>query len=193
LAGPSGVAVNPKTGHLAVVSYDSRVRSSTSRLKAPSAELASNGFFTGRFQNLSGVDFDRWGSMYVADVTKGKIWRMLPNHKFQVIAEYLPGPSDIGIDRVNHLILVPYQDSNAAEVNGLESPTAAIGRPHQAHAGGLRVRRAQEIRQGRIVLANEPMCLLQATQGQTFLSRPHRFDLQPMLRGTSTDENLLSS
>lgn len=65
--------------------------------------------------------------MYVSDVTKGKIWRMLPNNKFQVIAEYLPGPSDLGIDRVNHLILVPYQDSNAAEVNGLESPTVSTG------------------------------------------------------------------
>jgi hypothetical protein len=90
-------------------------------------ELAGNGFFTGRFQNLSGVDFDRWGSMYVSDATRGKIWRMLPNQKFQVIAEYLPGPSDLGIDRVNHLILVPYQDSNAAEVNGLESPTVSSG------------------------------------------------------------------
>lgn len=126
LAGPSGVAVNPKTGHLAVVSYDSGKIFDITPAGALT-ELASNGFFTGRFQNLSGVDFDRWGSMYVSDVTKGKIWRMLPNNKFQVIAEYLPGPSDLGIDRVNHLILVPYQDSNAAEVNGLESPTVATG------------------------------------------------------------------
>lgn len=126
LAGPSGVAVNPKTGHLAVVSYDSgKIFDVTP--EGALTELASNGFFTGRFQNLSGVDFDRWGSLYVSDLTKGKIWRMLPNHKFQVIAEYLPGPSDLGIDRVNHLILVPYQDSNAAEVNGLESPTVTTG------------------------------------------------------------------
>lgn len=126
LAGPSGVAVNPKTGHLAVVSYDlGKIFDITP--EGILTELASNGFFTGRFQNLSGVDFDRWGSMYVADATKGKIWRMLPNNKFQVIAEYLPGPSDLGIDRVNHLILVPYRDSNAAEVNGLESPTASSG------------------------------------------------------------------
>ncbi len=126
LAGPSGVAVNPKTGHLAVVSYDSgKIFDVTP--EGTLTELASNGFFTGRFQNLSGVDFDRWGSLYVSDATKGKIWRMLPNNKFQVIAEYLPGPSDLGIDRVNHLILVPYQNSNAAEVNGLESPTVATG------------------------------------------------------------------
>ncbi|MDL1889022.1 hypothetical protein FBQ96_05480, partial [Nitrospirales bacterium NOB] len=126
LAGPSGVAVNPKTGHLAVVSWNTgKIFDITP--EGALTELVSNGFFTARFQNLSGVDFDRWGSMYVSDATKGKIWRMTPNHKFQVIAEYLPSPSDLGIDRVNHLILVPYQDSNAAEVNGLESPTASSG------------------------------------------------------------------
>ena len=124
LAGPSGVAVHPKTGHVVVVSYDSgKIFDITP--EGTLTELASNGFFTARFQNLSGVDFDRWGSMYVADATKGKIWRMGPNKKFQVIAEYLPSPTDLGIDRANHLILVPYQDSNAAEVNGLESPVAS--------------------------------------------------------------------
>lgn len=121
LAGPSGVAVHPKNGHVIVVSWDSgKIFDITP--EGHLTELASNGFFTARFEHLSGVDFDRWGSMYVADATKGKIWRMTPNSKFQVIAEYLPSPTDIGIDRVNHLILVPYQDSNAAEVNGLESP-----------------------------------------------------------------------
>lgn len=124
LAGPSGVAVHPKTGHVVVVSWDSgKIFDITP--EGALTELVSNGFFTGRFQNLSGVDFDRWGSMYVSDATKGKIWRMTPNQKFQVIAEYLPSPTDLGIDRVNHLILVPYQESNAAEVNGLESPVAS--------------------------------------------------------------------
>ena len=124
LAGPSGVAVHPKTGHVVVVSFDSgKIFDITP--EGALTELVSNGFFTARFQNLSGIDFDRWGSMYVADATKGKIWRMGPNKKFQVIAEYLPSPTDLGIDRANHLILVPYQDSNAAEVNGLESPLAS--------------------------------------------------------------------
>ena len=52
---------------------------------------------------------------------------MPPNNKFQVIAEYLPGPSDLGIDRVEPSDSGPYQDSNAAEVNGLESPTVSTG------------------------------------------------------------------
>jgi hypothetical protein len=42
-----------------------------------------------------------------------------------VIAEYLPAPADLGIDRRNHLILVPYHYGNAAEMNGLERPSGA--------------------------------------------------------------------
>jgi hypothetical protein len=60
--------------------------------------------------------------MYVSDFTAGKVWRMRPDLKFDVIAEYLPSPADIGVDRKNHLILVPYHYGNAAEMNGLESP-----------------------------------------------------------------------
>ncbi len=126
LAGPSGVAVHPKTGNILVVSWDSgKIFEITP--EGALTELVSNGFFTARFQNLGGIDFDRWGNMYVADTTKGKIWRMTPNRKFQVIAEYLPSPSDVGIDRLNHLILVPYQYANAAEVNGLEAPVVSAG------------------------------------------------------------------
>ena len=90
-------------------------------------ELVSNSFFTSRFQNLSGVDFDQWGNMYVSDLTAGKVWRMLPNKKFQVIAEYLPSPADLGVDRVNNLILVPFLQANVAEVNGLELPVGLRG------------------------------------------------------------------
>jgi hypothetical protein len=68
------------------------------------------------------VDFDTWGNMYVSDITAGKIWRIRPDQRFDVIAEFLPSPGDIAVDRKNHLILVPYQDSNAAEMNGLETP-----------------------------------------------------------------------
>ncbi|MBI3356970.1 MAG: hypothetical protein HY038_09415 [Nitrospirae bacterium] len=122
LAGPAGVAVHPKTNHLIVVSWDKgKILEITP--EGQLAELESNGFFTSRFQNLSGVDFDRWGNMYVSDFTKGKIWRMTRDNRFQVIAEYLPTPADISIDRVNNLILVPYHYAHAAEMNGLEAPS----------------------------------------------------------------------
>lgn len=122
LAGPSGVAVHPKSGHIIVVSWNKgKILDITP--EGALTELVSNGFFTSRFDHLSGVDFDRWGNMYVSDQTRGKIWRMTPDKRFQVIAEYLPTPADISIDQGNNLILVPYQFAHAAEMNGLETPT----------------------------------------------------------------------
>ncbi|MCP9446371.1 MAG: hypothetical protein NNA22_02220 [Nitrospira sp.] len=122
LAGPTGIAVHPHTGHVIAVSWN-KGKIFDIAPDGRLTELESNGFFTGRFQNLSGVDFDRWGNMYVSDLTKGKIWRMTRDGKFHVIAEYLPAPAHIGIDRTNNIILVPYQYDNAAEMNGLETPT----------------------------------------------------------------------
>lgn len=122
LAGPSGIAVHPKTNHLIAVSWEKgKILEITP--DGHLTELESNGFFTGRFQNLSGVDFDRWGNMYVSDFTKGKIWRMTRDNRFQVIAEYLFSPADISIDRASNLILVPYYYAHAAEMNGLEAPS----------------------------------------------------------------------
>jgi hypothetical protein len=127
LAGPTGIAVHPHTGHVIAVSWNKgKIFDITPDGRL--TELESNGFLTGRFQNLSGVDFDRWGNMYVSDLTKGKIWRMTQDGKFRVIAEYLPAPAHIGIDRANNIILVPYQYDNAAEMNGLETPTVGKGK-----------------------------------------------------------------
>jgi sugar lactone lactonase YvrE len=121
LAGPHGLAVNPKTGQLIVVSWKKGTIFEVSP-KGTINELVSNGFFSSRFRNLDGVDFDNWGNLYVSDFTTGKIWRMRPDRHFDVIAEYLPTPADIGVDRENHLILVPYLHGDAAEINGLERP-----------------------------------------------------------------------
>ncbi len=122
LAGPAGLAVHPKTSHVIAVSWEKGAIFSITP-EGQLTELVSNGFFTSRFQNLSGVEFDRWGNMYISDLTKGKIWRMTRDNKFQVIAEYLPSPADISIDRTNNLILVPYRYAHAAEINGLEAPS----------------------------------------------------------------------
>jgi streptogramin lyase len=121
LAGPTGLAVHPKSGELIAVSWDKgKILSITP--EGAISEIFSNGFFSSRFSNLRGVDFDRWGNMYVSDFTTGKVWRMTWDKRFQVIAEYLPSPGDLGIDRTNNLILVPYELAHAAEMNGLEAP-----------------------------------------------------------------------
>ena len=72
LAGPRGLAVHPKTGHLIVVSWlKGKIFDVTTDGKI--TELVSNGFFSHRFNNLDGVDFDSYGNMYVADFTGGKV------------------------------------------------------------------------------------------------------------------------
>lgn len=126
LAGPAGLAVHPKSGELIAVSWNKGKIFAISPTGTVS-ELFSNGFFSSRFSNLRGVDFDRWGNMYVSDFTTGKVWRMTWDKRFQVIAEYLPTPGDLSIDRTNNLILVPYEFAHAAEMNGLEAP--ADGKP----------------------------------------------------------------
>lgn len=121
LAGPAGLVVHPKSGELIAVSWDKgKIFAITP--EGAISEIVSNGFFSSRFSNLRGVDFDRWGNMYVSDSTTGKVWRMTWDKRFQVIAEYLPSPGDLSIDRANNLILVPYELANAAEMNGLEAP-----------------------------------------------------------------------
>jgi sugar lactone lactonase YvrE len=124
LAGPSGLAIHPKSGQIIVVSWEKGKISEVSP-EGTVTELFSNGFFSNRFQNLRGVDFDRWGNMYVSDFTTGKVWRMSWDKRFQVIAEFLPSPGDLSIDRANNLILVPYELAHAAEMNGLETPSSA--------------------------------------------------------------------
>jgi len=123
LAGPSGLVVHPKSGQIIAVSWDKGKIFEVSPEGAVT-ELFSNGFFSNRFQNLRGVDFDRWGNMYVSDFTTGKVWRMTWDKRFQVIAEFLPSPGDLSIDRANNLILVPFESAHAAEMNGLETPSS---------------------------------------------------------------------
>ena len=124
LSGPRGLAVNPRTGHLVGVSWnDGKIFEIDE--KGNITELMANTFFSRRFYNLDGIDFDRFGSMYVSDFTAGKIWRIRPDLKKEVIAEFLVSPAGLAIDRQKHLILVPYLYANGAEINGLELPVNA--------------------------------------------------------------------
>ena len=124
LASPRGLAVHPKSGRLVVVSLEKGTVLEIAQDRSIK-EIISNSFFTGRFRNLSGVDFDQYGNMYLSDLTAGKIWRVQPNKKMQVIAEFLISPSTVKIDRAKHMILVPYLYAKGAEMNGLERPANA--------------------------------------------------------------------
>jgi DNA-binding beta-propeller fold protein YncE len=118
LAGPHGLAVNPATGSLVVVSWNAGKILEVTKEGTVNV-LFANSFFSSRFSNLTGVDFDAFGNMYVSDFSQGKVVRIDPDFRFQTIAEFLITPASLGIDRKNHLILVPYRSGNVAEMNGL--------------------------------------------------------------------------
>ena len=118
LAGPHGLAVNPATGTLVAVSWNEGKILEIARDGAIKV-LFANSFFNARFGNLTGVDFDAFGNIYVSDFSQGKVLRIDPDFRIQTIAEFLTTPANVSIDRKNHLILVPYLSGNAAEMNGL--------------------------------------------------------------------------
>ena len=117
LSQPHGLAVHPRSGHVVGVGWeDGKIFEIDEQ--GTIHELFVNSFFRGGFYNLDGIDFDKYGTMYVSDMTAGKVWRIQANKKKEVIAEFLISPSGIGVDRTNHVILVPYLYANGAEVNG---------------------------------------------------------------------------
>ena len=124
LASPRGLAVHPKSGRLVVASLDQGTVMDIAEDRTIT-EIISNTLLTGRFQHLSGIDFDRFGSMYLSDLTAGKIWQVYPNQSMHVIAEFLISPATVKIDRRKHRILVPYLYANGAEMNGLAHPLNA--------------------------------------------------------------------
>jgi DNA-binding beta-propeller fold protein YncE len=122
LSHPHGLAVHPHNGHLMGVGWDDGKVFEIDE-QGILHELFVSSFFSGGFHNLDGIDFDRYGIMYISDLTAGKVWRIRANLKKEAIAEFLLSPSGIGVDRVNHLILVPYLYAKGAEINGLERPS----------------------------------------------------------------------
>ena len=122
LSHPHGLAVHPRNGHLMGVGWDDGKVFEIDE-QGILHELFVSSFFSGGFHNLDGIDFDQYGIMYISDLTAGKVWRIHANLKKQAIAEFLLSPSGIGVDRVNHLILVPYLYAKGAEINGLERPS----------------------------------------------------------------------
>jgi len=118
LEGPHGLAVNPSTGALVVVSWNKGKILEIAKDGAVKV-LFANSFFNARFGNLAGVDFDAFGNMYVSDFSQGKVVRIDSDFRIQTIAEFLTTPASVAIDRKNHLIMISYLSGNAAELNGL--------------------------------------------------------------------------
>lgn len=118
LAGPHGLAIHPTKGSLIVVSWNAGKILEVDKSGALKV-LFANSFFNSRFGNLTGVDFDAYGNMYVSDYSQGKVMKIDPTLRIHTIAEFLTTPAGLAIDRKNHLILVPYLAGDVAEINGL--------------------------------------------------------------------------
>ncbi|GMT41837.1 MAG: ATP/GTP-binding protein [bacterium] len=58
-------------------------------------------------KGLDGIDFDDEGNLYVSSFTGGKIFRISPRGKSELLISDIVTPADISLDRKKGLILIP--------------------------------------------------------------------------------------
>lgn len=106
LGQPNGLAVNPITQRLVMVSG----------AEGGVYEVGPTGALTPivarRFHHPDGVDFDADGVLYVSSLTDGIIYKIV-NGAASVWKEHLTTPADIGIDRRRRRLLVPSLSGNS--------------------------------------------------------------------------------
>jgi DNA-binding beta-propeller fold protein YncE len=107
LGRPNGLAVNPKTDRLVMVNGEE------GRLYEVAADGRVNPLVNHTFKDVGGVDFDAAGNLYLSSITGGTIYKVTEEGAVSVIAEHLVTPADIGVDRRNHLLLIPSFDGNS--------------------------------------------------------------------------------
>jgi putative heme-binding domain-containing protein len=114
LAGANGLSIQPKTGRLAVVTWDSgRVLEVTER-----GEVKP--WLDRQFGKLDGADFDADGNLYFSAYRDGKVYRAGRDGKVSVVREGLVTPADINIDRAKGLLLIPSFDADSVRAIPLE-------------------------------------------------------------------------
>jgi hypothetical protein len=106
LGQPNGLAVNPITQRLVMVSW----------AEGGVYEVGPTGVLTPlvtqRFHRLDGADFDEAGRLYFSSMTDGIIYTVV-NGAAITWKEHLTAPADIGIDRGRRLLLVPSLSGNS--------------------------------------------------------------------------------
>jgi hypothetical protein len=107
LGQPTGLAVNPITQRLVMVSWG----------EGGVYEVGPTGALTPlvaqHFHHLDGADFDDTGELYVSSLTDGIIYTVV-NGAAITWKEHLTTPADIGIDRRRRLLLVPSLSGHSA-------------------------------------------------------------------------------
>ncbi len=119
LGGPNGLAFNPKSKNLMVVTWK------TGQI----LEITRDGRIHVLKKNLStldGIDFDNEGNLYVSNYEKGEVYR-IPHLGRGVLSTVLSGlttPADISYDRKKEELLVPSTKSGKVSANDRKSLTA---------------------------------------------------------------------
>jgi DNA-binding beta-propeller fold protein YncE len=108
LGGPNGLAVNPRSSNLLIVTWNSG-----SILELDGAgriHILKRGL-----KNLDGIDFDEQWNLYVSSYSQGEIYRipMLGRGGISVFASNLQTPGDIGFDRRRREILIPLVEAGS--------------------------------------------------------------------------------
>jgi len=106
LGRPNGLAVNPLTQRLVMVSWEGGVYE-----VGPAGTLTP--IVAQRFSHLDGVDFDEAGRLYFSSLTDGIIYTVVDGNGL-AWKEHLTTPADIGIDRGRRLLLVPSLNGHSA-------------------------------------------------------------------------------
>ena len=108
LGSPNGLAINPKTKHLMVVSWDG----------GQILEIEPNGkvhVLKRGLHGLDGIDYDIEGNLYVSSVEKGEIYR-IPFYGRGTLTIFMGGltsPANISCDRKKHELLMPSLGGNS--------------------------------------------------------------------------------
>lgn len=115
LAKPNGVTIDPKTGAVVVVTWE------TGKVLEVAADGTLKPLADAGAKNLDGVVYDGEGNLYVSSYTGGKVFKIAPDGKATTILEGQTTPADIGIDLKKGLLLVPAMKANKAWAQKLTS------------------------------------------------------------------------
>lgn len=114
LGKPNGVTINPRTGAVVVVTWE------TGKVLEVGADGALKTLAEPGAKNLDGVVYDGEGNLYVSSYTGGKVFKIAPDGKAATILEGQTTPADIGIDLQKGLLLVPAMKANKAWAQKLQ-------------------------------------------------------------------------
>jgi hypothetical protein len=108
LALPNGVALDPLSGLLTVVCWQS------GEVLTISADGKASRKWERQFTNPDGIAFDKKGNLYLSSFGTGTIYRITPQGEATVVSDKLAAPADISLGADEKSLLVPCYKGNYA-------------------------------------------------------------------------------